>query len=334
MVTQSQVAKRAGVSFITVSRVINNKGNVKEETRERVLAAIRELGYHPNSAGRALNSNQQFVLGFSLQNDVRNVFVTDVLAGLQGVCRERGYQLLLSFPANGSETVDPLQPYFERRVDGLIFLHTDLSDSDLTAVEKNAIPCAMLWGNCDHPTLISVHPDDRCGGRMATQHLIDHGHERIAHIGGLAGSRSAQDRQAAYETTIREAGLPVPPDYILGGGFDVETGYAMIETLMTLDSPPTAVFCANDLIAIGAWRRLDELGLSVPDDVSLIGFDDCSYTQSVGPLLNTIRVPIADVSATGARAVIDRIEGIGTPTEFNDFDLQLIERKSVSTPRT
>ncbi len=324
MVNQSKVAKLAGVSFITVSRVINNKSNVKEKTRERVLEAIDKLGYYPNSLGRGLSSNKVHTLGMRLRGDISNNFTSDLLSGVESICKKFNYNLLLNFGNNDSE----LSPFFERKVDGLIFLFSNITDSDISLIEKKKIPCVILWDEIDSEDVISVRFNDVRGGCIATEHLIESGHKNIAYIGGDKGNKCAEDRFEGYLQAMANHNIKVKKKFLFSGDFSKESGKKIAHKIIKLKKLPTAIFCVGDEVAFGVMEVFRSEGIRIPDDVSIIGFDSGAATSHVYCPLTSIYNPVKEIGRVGTQLLLDRINGIKTPNIVNDFEVKLVLRKS------
>ncbi len=329
MVNQSDVARLANVSFITVSRVINNKGNVKEVTRKRVLDAIEELGYHPSSLGRALNSNSINTIGMHLRGNLSNDFVHSLLTGIEAGCKQHNYSLLLHF---GDES-NTLQPYFERKVDGLIFFLTELTTEEIRLIEKNDIPCVLLWDQCESKVVSCLFSDDVKGGFLATEHLITLGHTRIAHTVGPTDNASARRRHQGYITAMQSHKLTVADDLLLPvPHFSQEAGRQVARELLQRHQLPSAVFCVSDLIAFGLMDALREAGIRVPEDISIIGYDNSHTTAHVYCPLTSVYNPVKEIGHAGAETLIQHIHN-EPPTESNRiFDVELIVRKSTASP--
>jgi DNA-binding LacI/PurR family transcriptional regulator len=309
MVTQSDVAELAGVSFITVSRVINDKGNVKPETRKKVEAAIKKLGYYPSGPGRALNSNRTRVIGFSVPDAVNNVFVIDVLRGIQNACTREGYSLFLIFNDPEGEKADIFRPYFERKVDGLVLFTPGLTKEQESVIRKNSIPCSVLWEESGLRGVQSFFPDEQQGARLAIEHLIELGHRRIAVVAGTKGNRSSDERMKGVKKTLKKHGLTLPPEYVCSGIFSRGAGYRHGQHFLGLADPPTAVFCFNDDTAAGLIGYAAEKGVKVPEELSIAGFDNCSASPVTWPPLTTVQNPAVEIADAGAQDLIDRLEG-------------------------
>ncbi len=324
MVNQTEVAKLAGVSFITVSRVINKKGNVKEETRMRVQEAIEKLGYYPNSHARGLSSNKVKTIGMRLQGDISNDFLSDLLSGVESVCKNNDYSLLLSFNNNASE----LEAYFERKVDGVILFLSNISDEDIALIEKNKIPCVILFDKINSKDVISVCIDDEKGGFLATEHLIELGHKKIALFAGDEENRCAIGRHNGYLKALKKHNIIPEDKYLFRGDFSKEAGILAANEVVAMKEKPTAIFCVGDNVAIGAMEVFRREGIRVPEDISIIGFDAGESTSHTYSPLTSMYNPVKEIGRIGSKLLLDKINGFEPENIVNDFEIQLIRRKS------
>ncbi len=330
MVNQAKVAKLAGVSFITVSRVVNNKGNVKAETRERVLSAIKELGYYPNNLGRALSSNKTKTIGMRLRGGISNDFMSALLTGIEGSCKKNGYNLLLNF---GTDDKSDLSLFFERKVDGLIFYLTNLTEEDIKIIEKNKIPCVGLWGDVNSKSVVSIYPDNVKGGFLATEHLIELGHKKIYHIYGQQENKCAKERREGYMLAMKKHNIDVKEEYLIKSNFSYESGRIAAYKILENGTLPTAIFCIGDEVAFGVMDFFREKGINVPDDVSIVGFDSGKATSSVYCPLTSVYNPVREIGTIGTNLLIDKINVIKTDQIINNFEMKLIIKKSTKKIR-
>jgi len=295
-----EVASSAGVSVATVSRVLNGKGPVHEETRRRVLDAVESLGYVPHGAARSLSTRRTMNVGVLLP-DVHGAFFSEIVRGIDLAARAAGYHVLVSSSHSDlAETTEVLQA-LHGRIDGLILLNAATADADwLRRTLPPRVPAVLLHDPGDDAEHDSIRIDNRLGARMATDHLLDLGHRRIAMIRGPRGNSDAAERLLGFRETLAARGLRANPRRELPGDFGEESGFKAGERLADLEDRPTAVFAANDAMAIGCLAALRERGLRVPEDVSLVGFDDIPIARYLTPALTTVQVPIAEI---GGRAL-------------------------------
>lgn len=308
------VAARAEVSVQTVSNLINNRFHLMgEETRVRVEQAMTDLGYHPNVAARTLRSARTETLCFLLL-DEGNRFLADpmtdlIIAGIGDVARDRGYGLLIR--AARPHEPDPalIRPLLENRADGaFLFLSgaPELRHWYVTRLGELGFPFILLEPSAD-PQMLTVSADDRAGARWLTEHLIAQGHERIAFLTTKVPWPMLEQRMLGYRDALRAAGLK--PMVRTGGTWTPTSGADQADRVLSAKTPPTAMMCGNDLLALGAIRAVRERGLSVPKDVAVTGFDDFDFAQFADPALTTVRIPGYDIGRTAGQALIGVLEG-------------------------
>jgi len=328
-VTMADVAREAGVSLMTVSRVVNEKGEVSPATRQRVLEIVERLSYRPSAIARGLATQRTGSLGLVMP-DVANPFFSDVARGAEHVAYAEGYNVFL---CNTDE--DPqreqtvLQLLEEKQVDGVVLCSSRLDDGELeTALAHH--PAAVLV-NCrleGDGVVASVLIDDEVGGRMATQHLLHSGHKAVGFLAGPPASRSGQQRAKGYRAALTAAALPHNPDWTPHCFPVVQSGRETARHLLTAYPELTAFFCYNDLVAVGALQACADLGRQVPDDIAIVGFDDIPLAALVIPPLTTCRVRRYELGAQAMRLLLDQIGG--SPGECAEIVLQpqLIVRAS------
>jgi DNA-binding LacI/PurR family transcriptional regulator len=334
--TIRDVAARAGVSHQTVSRVINGRDNVTAETRDRVRATIRELQYVPSPLARGLMASRTHSLGMVTADVTDNTFAQAV-AGAELETRRRGYYLIVASVEGETEDdeVAYLRLMLERRVEGLIVFHPQLPltpEQLPPAVER--VPLVSI-GSSALPGFMAVDVDNRGGGFEATTFLIRQGHRLIATITGPQDWPSARARLEGYRDAFREAGLPYDETLVeAASDWGPETGQEALARLARTGRF-TAVFAHSDLLALGAIRELRSHGLAVPDDVSVIGYDDIPVASFVEPPLTTVRQPMREVGTLAAKLLLDRITGNGGVPVGGRVHLPttLVERGSVAAPR-
>lgn len=304
MATIKDVAQRAGVGVGTVSRVLNQSGPVSAATRARVLDAIAALEFRPNHVARQLATAQTHTIGVIMPFLTRPFYVA-VLRGIEDTVASSRYHLHIF----NVETDHKRDYYFTElpyrgRIDGLIVLSLVLSDEHVTRLCSAGIPTLLL--DTRHPALPSLMTDSLVGARLAVEHLIDLGHTRIAYIGGLAqpqlNFRSSGERLRGYQATLAAHGLDMRLEYVIMAGDDHEMGRQMMEQLLALDEPPTALFAATDVLAIGALQAAQRRGLRIPDDLAVVGYDDIELAPFFG--LTTIRQPMTEMGQQGVALLL------------------------------
>jgi LacI family transcriptional regulator len=329
-VTHRDVARRAGVSPSVVSYVINNGPRAASpETRARVLAAIKELDYHPNAIARGLRSQRTHTIGFVASDySALDVFVSPysagVLTGVAAELKQNGYYLLVHALQIG-EDLEPLGRLLRSgRLDGLVLRLVEpapASDALLELIATAGLPCVCLECAVDPRFGFgSVLFDNSSGAHAATTYLLGRGHRRIGHLQGDPMYESTRARRAGYEAALRAAGQRIDSELIQGDSWDPTTIDTGVRRLIELTDPPTAFFAANDSLAFRAIEVLRMAGRRVPEDVAVVGFDDIPLAQEMMPPLTTVRIPLAEI---GRRASA-RLRQIVTAGQSADSQAELI----------
>jgi DNA-binding LacI/PurR family transcriptional regulator len=340
--TLKSVAQQAGVSYQTVSRVINGSDDVAPETREVVLATIRALDYQPNMTARALSQQKTYTIVVSIPYEPNAMFadphLLHVIYGIDRAASLHGYNMLISTrpPQEGQTTshrhLQHLQRLLKRHVvDGIIIEKGKMDDYSLE-LEDQDYP--VVISGYTEKNIPSVHPDDEGGAYVLTQHLLALGHRRIGAIGGKPTIYPGMlPRLHGYERAFRDVGLPVDPQLLLPGDFTLASGYAGAAQLMQMSNPPTAIFAFNDRMALGALRWLREHDYRVPDDISLAGFDDIPDAELSDPPLTTIRLSQEELGRKVASLLFDIIDGHKpVQTEFIQPNRLIIRKSTAIAP--
>lgn len=327
MATIKDVAREAGVSVATVSRALSGAQGVSEEARERVMAASRRVGYRPNAVARSLRMEATKTLGLVIPN-VMNPFFTAVARAVEDAAQEAGYSLVL-----GNTDEDPekearyLDVLLEKRVDGILMSPARAESAHLEEVARSGVPVVFL----DRYVEAVDAPVVRADGRRAVGELVgclaELGHERLAVISGPTETVSGRERLEAFLEGAKARGLPVADRYVKVGDFRRESGELAMRELLALEDPPTAVFAANNLMALGALRALDAVGARLPEDVSFASFDDVSWFELMKPPVTAIAQPIAKLGAAAARILTEVVED-GTRPESVVLEAELVLRGS------
>ncbi|MFQ6057978.1 MAG: LacI family DNA-binding transcriptional regulator [Anaerolineae bacterium] len=318
MVTVKDVAKLAGVSTATVSRVLNNHPHIADETRSRVLWAMEQLGYQPSRVARRLRMKSTQILGLII-SDIANPFFTSVVRGIEDVAYANQYSLLLcnsdEDPARESLYVDVLQA---ERVAGIIISPADENSTSCEPLLKNGVPIVAMDRRLRQFDVDTVLVDNVKGAYQATSHLIRLGHRRIGLIGGPPRITTGRERREGYEKALSEHGLEVDQSLIKIGDFKQDSGYQRACELLEMDDPPTAIFTANNLMTLGALNAIHEKGLNIPRDVAIVGFDDMPWAPSLDPPLTAVAQPTYELGCTAADLLLQRIA---------DKDREIVEMK-------
>jgi len=326
-VTIRDVAEAAGVSVTTVSRVLNDKGDVAPETYQRVQGVIESLGYASSLAARGMRSHRMNVIGLIMPN-VGDPFAIQVLKGVNRAITEFDLDLIVHTGGafNEESTADR-----ERR-------HVSLLSSGITDGVIVVTPAATTFSTASPVVVVdpnNVTPDcpiviatNRSGALSAMEHLIGLGHRRIGFITGRPELQSAVHRLVGYEDALQQAGIPLDPDLIQAGDYSRQTGFACAQRLLSLPDPPTAIFAANDQSALGAIQAAQQAGLRVPGDLSVVGFDNIPEAAYTHPGLTTVDQFIDDMGYTAAGMLISLIEGNSLESDVYKMPTQLIARDS------
>jgi LacI family repressor for deo operon, udp, cdd, tsx, nupC, and nupG len=328
--TIRDVALQLGVSVATVSRALSRPELLREETRERVLAAVAALGYRPNLLARGLRRGRTHAILVIAPN--LSPFFLEILAGIEEVAREAGFAVLLG---NSGGDHRREEACFDQvatvRADGVILLTGSAPKAFARGGRQLPPLVAVLEGLTDHSVPL-IRTDHRVGAREATRHLIELGHKRIAHISGSRHVPSSAQRLHGYRDALKAANLTGSADLVYTGDFTMPSGAAGMNALLALSAAPTAVLCGNDEMAFGAVQALHRRGLSVPGDVSIVGFDDLNMAAFYNPPLTTVHIPRHEI---GRRAAAELIELLGGRAVTREAVLptRLMIRESTAPPR-
>jgi len=333
-VTIHDVARKAGVSASTVSRVISGSPLISPETQARVRQAMEELDYIPNAIARSLARQSSLTLAFSISRSAEqafaNPFFPEVIRGCAGVAQERGYNLLLTTaPDQKTERQNCLTLVRERRVDGIILSASHVHDRVVEDLVSRGVPVVVIGRpNSSWEQLYWVNNDNVESARQATRHLIALGHRQIAFISGPPDLMVSRDRATGFREAMKEAGLKTSPKQMAAGAFTEEGGAQALEALWQKGAKFTAVVCADDMMALGVMRSLEEKGLQVPGDVAVVGFNDSPLAAYVRPALTTIRIPIYELGRAATSMLIDVINGRPPASNYQLLPTELIVRES------
>jgi LacI family transcriptional regulator len=289
--TIRDVAREAGVSVATVSRVLNNSGPVRSETRVRITQVASRLNYTPNSAARSLSTRQTSTVGVLLP-DLYGEFFSEVIRGIDQVVQAEGWHLLVSSSHNERSAIEAALRVMRGRVDGLLVMSPDLDAQALTSNLPERLPVVLLNCEVDARTWDTINIDNYAGAYAMARHLVWLGHRRIGLVTGPARNHDARERLRGCLAALAAAGLESRAEERAAGDFSEASGHAAALRLLELEPRPTAIFAMNDSMAIGAVSALRERGVAVPADVSVVGFDDIPIARYVSPPLTTVRVSI------------------------------------------
>ncbi len=307
-VSIKDIARAAGVSHSTVSRALSNYPLVAEKTRRRIKLIARELGYAPNAIARGLVTQQTRVIGV-IVTSIADPFVAEVVRGIEETAADNHYRVFLGTShADPTREVNLVKALHEWRVDGVIVASSRVGALYLPLLKKFSVPIVLVNNQQKGRYVHSVAVDDVQGGRLATQHLISLGHRTIGYITGPSYNNSSNQRCEGYRLALRQAEIQYDPSLVISGNGRVEGG-ANAEKFYSQSPKPTAIFCYNDMTAIGALQTLKSIGIRVPEDVSVIGYDDIPFAPYVDPPLTTIRQPMDEMGRSAMRMLIDLLHG-------------------------
>jgi LacI family transcriptional regulator len=334
--TLEDIARQAGVSRSTVSRVVNNHPNVSAEVRKRVLDVIQATGFHPNLAARALASNRSWMLGLVIPRSVSTFFadpyIPRMTQGVAQACNAYGFTLAL-FLVTTKEDEERIFPRISRKgfLDGILVQSAQIGDQLIDRLAVSNIPMVVA-GRPFHPDKINfIDVDNVAAAYTATNHLVKLGYGRVGHICGQTSSPVTCDRKNGFLKALREAGHTVDPALIAEGNFTEEGGYQAMQQLLGVGVD--AVFAASDIMAVGAMRAVHDAGLSIPGDVALVGFDDLPMNTPTNLGLTTIRQPVVQFGYAAIETLIDVINNGDQPPRRVILDTELIVRESCGAAR-
>ena len=336
-ITIIDVARAASVHPSTVSRVLNGRVELSllPETRERVIAAAARLGYRPSALARSLRLRRTFTLGMLVPN-IDNPLFPPIIKGVEDVAHARGYNLILCNTEDSSEReATYLRVLRERQVDGLLIASSFMADSTIAELRRDRFPFVLVNRGSRGANDLAVLVDNQVGVAEVIEHLVGLGHRRIGIVAGPQTTMTGQQRLAAARASLREHGVKLDPALVaVAEAFSQEAGYRAARRLVLATEPPTAIFGANDLIALGVLRAIREVGLECPDHISLVGFNDIPQAEFFGPPLTTVHVPQRDMGTQAATMLIAQIEGKDIPAPRVVAEAHLVVRGSTAAPAT
>lgn len=330
--TSREVAKLAGVSQSTVSRVINDVPGVTAATRDRVRAVVEEHGYRPNAAARSLITRRTQTVGV-LTSDITNFYYPALLDQFERSLRERGYRLVLvATEVDAVEDGDAVRMLMEHGVDGVVFASPQIDSPAVADLAGRNFPVVLVNRYVDDVDVDRVVAANVAGAQAAVEHLIELGHRRIGYVAGLELSTTDRDRRQGYDVALRAAKLPHGAHLVARGDFGFASGEPALGELLDRDDPPTAVLCSNDMMAFGALHGALARGLSVPREISIVGFDDVAIASARFVDLTTVRQPIGEMASRAVDLLLKRIEEPERPTVQVEAPVTLIVRGTTGPP--
>ncbi|ENM3751934.1 substrate-binding domain-containing protein [Vibrio cholerae] len=330
MATMKDIARLAGVSTSTVSHVINKSRFVSDEIAERVNNAAQQLNYAPSALARSLKMNRTKTIGMLVTTST-NPFFGEVVKGVERSCYHQGYNLILCNTEGDNQRMKAsINTLLQKRVDGLLLMCSTLEGERLDVFDRYPdIPIVVMdWG----PILFAsdkIQDNSLQGGYMAAKHLIESGHKEIGCITGPLIRHQAQMRYEGYKRALAEAGIAINPDWIVESDFECEGGYQAFEKLYQRGKLPSALFVSNDMMAMGVIQAASQRGLRVPDDLSLIGYDDVHIAKFMTPALTTIHQPKYRLGKAAVDTLLYRLENPDTTAQVVQLEPTLVVRNSV-----
>ncbi len=331
--TIRDVARRAGVSTSTVSRVLNDTCPVQEDKRLLVLEASRALGYTPNPVARSLLGKKTGGLGVLLPF-VGAEFFSEFLTGLDQGAQENGFFLVVSTSHRHLDEFDAAMQVMEKRVDGMIIMAPELNAHEAESIAKAESPVVFVNTYVEGHPFDVINFDNYGGAYAVTRHLLDLGHRRIALIKGPVNARDAQERTRGYRAAMGEAGIIDTARLEFPGDYTQEAGYEAARVLLRATPRPTSIVAANDYCAIGTMHALHEAGIAMPEEMAVAGFDGIVSTRYTQPPLTSVHVPMREIGIRAINRLVDRIEGVKRDEgpERHVVPVELIARKSTAWP--
>lgn len=332
MVTIKDIAQVAGVSPSTVSRALNDSALINEATKRRIRRIAKKLGYERNELARGLVKGSSGTVGVIIP-DITNPFFAEITKGVEQVVRSRGFGLVLctteGVPSREQEYLRLLR---RKRVDGLIIASVTVDDPYLKELQRARVPFVLVSRLSEKVAAPYVVVDDQAGGRLAVEHLVSLGHTKIAHIGGPENVHSGRERMQAYREVLKERGIRIRRDWAVFATFTQEAGYTVGKVLLLGKERPTAIFAANDLIALGVMEAAEELGVRIPKDLSLVGYNNIAYAALPRIQLTTVAQPAHEMGEIAADYLLSTRTGGASEKLQCVLSPRLVVRKTTAPP--
>ncbi|WP_125153550.1 LacI family DNA-binding transcriptional regulator [Clostridium rectalis] len=328
-VTIKDIARIANVSHTTVSRALNNSPFINEETKAKIMTIAKELNYVPNFSAKSLVLHRSYNIGLfftTISKVTSPSFFYETISGVNSIVKEN-----FNLVVRGIDDYKDFTFVNNKRFDGIILMSQSNSDNSfIYYLMEKKIPLVVLNRDIFESSITNILSADKKGSYKAVNYLIDNGHEHIAIIEGKKGFNASIERKDGFINALIENKISINSEYMVEGNYTIESGYAAMKKLLQLKKIPTAVFCSNDEMAVGAMKAVFKAGLSVPKDISIIGFDDNQFGGFIEPALTTVRRPIKEISKKGAEKLLNIIENSGSKGEKIYVNTELIQRESVA----
>lgn len=326
------VAERANVSIATVSRTINHVPTVNPKMAKRVWDAIRDLDYFPNTQARALVSGRSGLLGLII-SEISNPFFPELVQGFEDIAVEHGYEILVTSTNYEPKRMEQcIRRMLERKVEGVAVMTFGIEEPMLDQLTERSIPLAFVDAGPERDSVSLLEVDYHHGIRQGVQHLAALGHRKIAFVAGPELQFSAKARLTAFKTSLEECGITPLDAWIVPGDHTLEGGMRALETLQAMPEMPTAVMCSNDLTAIGVMHKAFRSGLRIPEDLSVIGYDDIQMARLMIPPLTTVQMSRLELARSAITALRSQVEG-GDAERLHRIETHLVVRESTTYPR-
>jgi len=336
--TIKDIAKRAGVSHSTVSRALRGSPLISANTVKNIQQVALDMRYHPSAAARSLKTNQTQVLGVIVSN-IADPFFAEILQGIEDVAQRNGYSLFMAASQRDPEREQTIvQAMYAHRVDGVIICSTSFSAEQSQQLSQYGIPIVVVNNQAAEDFRYSIYHDDVDGSRQVTRHLIDLGHQKIAYLGNSLSGRTTLDRLAGFQQEMENASLLIPAGYIHqvpGGG--PENGLSALNHFLDLPDRPTALVCFNDMLAIGVLKGLQQVGIQVPAEISVTGFDNIVFSTYTNPPLTTFDQPKLYIGSKAAELLLGLLNSAPGDEASDQPKIQILRgkllvRKSTASP--
>jgi len=327
-ITLKMVAEKAEVSVNTASRAINNKLDINEETKKRVLRIAKELGYIRNAAAVALRTKRTGTIGVVIA-DNRNPFYAEVLNGMEEAAREKNYHIILANTQRDyRKEEDAINLLLAKRVDGLLITPVQDRDDDIKKLIEANIPFVVVGRDFENIEVDAVYNDEVKGGFLAAEYLIKKGHKRIVLINGFLYKSPAKGRLEGYKKALKKYRIPLDESLMSVGDINIEDGYERTKQMLEKNLDFTAIFAYNDMVAFGSMQAIKEKGLRIPEDIELVGYDDIPFSSLISPALTTIKLKKQDLGVESVKLLFSRINGIRKKTKKIMLDVELKIRET------
>lgn len=326
--TIEDIARLAGVSRSTVSRVINGQPSVRPDVRARVQEVISENGYHPQAAARQLVTQRTRTIGLILPDNTYNPIFAQMGQGVSQICAREGYVTMQFIGQRNNEEQTLFSLLRSRHFDGVVLISGEYEDPCPAFLKASEIPYARIGHDPNHDDFKTVDVDNVEGARIAVEHLTSLGHRRIAILKGLARDTATTERFEGYKQALAEADIELDEALVGDGDWSAASGYRFAKSMLQLPDPPTALFSSNDIMVAGVVRAAHEFGIHVPDQLSIVGFDDLDQTTMIFPELTTMRQPCLEMGEVAARMLIEQLQNDAVQPEHVVLHPTLIVRES------